>query len=47
MVFRTPSVADGEAGQGLLSKGIGSGARKMYLGEDLLLGKESTLNIHI
>lgn len=37
---------DGEVGLGLRSKGTGS-RDEMCLGEDLLLGKESRLNIHI
>lgn len=30
-----------------MSRGIGIGMRKVYLGENSLLGKESRLNIHI
>lgn len=38
---------DGEAGPGLRSKGTGSRDEKMRLEEDLILGKESRLDIHI
>lgn len=46
-VLRVPSVADGEAGPGLRSKGTGSRDEKMRLGKDLLLGEESRLDIHM